>query len=96
MHYGGRKNDCIKWKPNTPYMTLKPSGQEIPENKELSQLDIITLKEFYAPPITSCKSMQNKVNRLNKKLDKLNKGYGHDYVLKINFLMPLFLKINLV
>ena len=31
-------------------MTLKPSRQEIPVNKELSVLDIKALKEFYAPP----------------------------------------------
>ena len=33
-----------------PYMTLKTSGQGIPDNKELSALDIKALKEFYAPP----------------------------------------------
>ena len=50
MHYGGSMKDCIKDRiNNTPYMTLK-SGQEIPENKELSAFDIQTLKEFYAPP----------------------------------------------
>ena len=51
MHYGGSKHDCTKdLVNNTPYMTLKPSGREIPENKELSPLDIQTLKEFYASP----------------------------------------------
>ena len=49
MHYGGRKSDCVRLV-NESYMTLKPSNQEIPENKKLSALDIQTLKEFYAPP----------------------------------------------
>ena len=52
MHYGGSKKDCLKFK-NQPYMTLQPSNREIPENKELSALDIQTLKEFYAPPSKS-------------------------------------------
>ena len=34
-------------------MTLKPSGREIPENKELSIIDIKTLRNFYAPPSKS-------------------------------------------
>ena len=48
MHYGGSRKACKKF--NEPYMTLKPSRQEIPVNKELSVLDIKALKEFYAPP----------------------------------------------
>ena len=48
MHYGGSRKACMKFAPE-PYMTLKPSGQEIPVNKELSVLDIQTLKAFYAP-----------------------------------------------
>ena len=31
MHYGGKKKDCVRLV-NEPYMTLKPSNQEIPEN----------------------------------------------------------------
>ena len=51
MHYGGSKIDCVKdLVNNTPYMTLKPSGQAIPDNKELSVLDIKALKKYYAPP----------------------------------------------
>ena len=49
MHYGGSKEVCMKFK-NEPYMTLQPSNRTIPDNKELSILDIKTLKEFYAPP----------------------------------------------
>ena len=48
MHYGGSRKVCKKF--NDPYMTLKPSRQEIPVNKELSVLDIQALKKFYAPP----------------------------------------------
>ena len=51
MHYGGSLKACKKF--NDPYMTLKPSRQEIPVNKELSVLDIQALKEFYAPPSKS-------------------------------------------
>ena len=51
MHYGGSLEACRKF--NEPYMTLKPSRQEIPVNKELSVLDIQALKEFYAPPSKS-------------------------------------------
>ena len=51
MHYGGSRKVCKKF--NDPYMTLKPSRQEIPVNKELSVLDIQALKEFYAPPSKS-------------------------------------------
>ena len=50
MHYGGSKIECMKDRVNyTPYMTLK-SGREIPDNKELSVLDIEALKKYYAPP----------------------------------------------
>ena len=49
MHYGGSKKDCMKFK-NEPYMTLQQYNLTIPENKQLSVLDIQTLKEFYAPP----------------------------------------------
>ena len=50
MHYGGSKIECMKDRVNyTPYMTLK-SGREIPDNKELSVLDIKALKKYYAPP----------------------------------------------
>ena len=48
MHYGGSREACRN--SAEPYMTLKPSGSEIPDNKELSVLDIKALKEFYAPP----------------------------------------------
>ena len=48
MHYGGSKKECKKFQ--EPYMTLKPFGREIPENKELSDLDIKALKTYYAPP----------------------------------------------
>ena len=58
MHYGGKKKDCVRLV-NEPYMTLKPSNQEIPENKKLSALDIQTLKEFYAPPMTYAKLNYN-------------------------------------
>ena len=52
MHYGGSKIECMKDRVNyTPYMTLK-SGREIPDNKELSVLDIKALKKYYAPPST--------------------------------------------
>ena len=49
MHYGGSKEECLKFR-DTPYMTLKPYGLEIPKNKQLSPLDIETLKKIYAPP----------------------------------------------
>ena len=49
MHYGGHKTDCLKFQ-NQSYMTLKPNEQEIPENKELSFLDIRTLKQIFAAP----------------------------------------------
>ena len=49
MHYGGSKKVCMKFK-NEPYMTRRPSNRTIPDNKELSILDIQTLKEFYATP----------------------------------------------
>ena len=51
MHYGGSRKACRKF--GEPYMTLKPYGREIPENKELSTIDIKTLKKFYAPPSKS-------------------------------------------
>ena len=51
MHYGGSRKECRKF--SEPYMTLKPSGREIPENKELSIIDIKTLRNFYAPPSKS-------------------------------------------
>ena len=47
MHYGGSKPVCQKG--SSPYMTLK-SGKEIPNNTELSSIDIKILKELYAPP----------------------------------------------
>ena len=47
MHYGGSRVECRKF--GEPYMTLK-NGDEIPENKKLSSLDIKILKESYAPP----------------------------------------------
>ena len=50
MLYGGSRKDCMKYpSPPQPYMTLK-SGQEIPENKKLSVLDIKALKKLYEPP----------------------------------------------
>ena len=50
MHYGGSKFDCAKFRsPLQPYMTLKPDGKFIQDNKNLSSLDIATLKRFYAP-----------------------------------------------
>ena len=49
MHYGGSREVCMKFK-NEPYMTLQPSNLTIPDNKELSILDIKALKEFYASP----------------------------------------------
>ena len=49
MHYGGSKQVCMKFK-NEPYMTRRPYNYTIRDNKELSFLDIHTLKEFYAPP----------------------------------------------
>ena len=48
MHYGGSLDECRKFR--EPYMTLKKSGDEIPENKKLSSLDIKALKKSYAPP----------------------------------------------
>ena len=48
MHYGGSREECRNSK--DPYMTLKPSGRTIPDNKELSVLDIKALKKYYAPP----------------------------------------------
>ena len=50
MHYGGSRDECKKFQ--EPYMTIRASGQEIPENKELSSLDIKALKKYYAPPGT--------------------------------------------
>ena len=51
MHYGGSKKECIKDRVNfTPYMSLKPFGRKIPDNKELSILDIKALKKYYALP----------------------------------------------
>ena len=42
-------------------MTLKSNGQEIPENKELSALDIQALKIFYAPlPLDPSKFLPDK------------------------------------
>ena len=50
MMYGGSRKACMKYpSPPQPYMTLK-SGLEIPENKELSILDIKALKKLYKPP----------------------------------------------
>ena len=48
MHYGGSREECRNSR--DPYMTLKPSGHTIPDNKELSVLDIKALKKYYAPP----------------------------------------------
>ena len=49
MHYGGNWEPCMAY-PSEPYMTLKPSGQDIPINKNLSILDLEALNKFYAPP----------------------------------------------
>ena len=49
MHYGGRKDECRKYKES--YMTIKSSGDEIPDNKELSPIDIKFLKQLYTPPM---------------------------------------------
>ena len=55
MHYSGNKEECIKLlHTKEPYMTLKPSNRIIPINKQLSKLDIIALKQIYAPPSKLC------------------------------------------
>ena len=51
MHYGGSKKECMKdLRRNEPYMTLRSTGQSIPENKSLSRLDHLALKKYYEAP----------------------------------------------
>ena len=48
MHYGGSKDECRRF--NKPYMIIKSTGDQIPDNKQLSPIDIKLLKLLYAPP----------------------------------------------
>ena len=51
MHYGGARPDCIMDLENkTPYLTVRKTGQKIPDNTILSELDIVALNRFYAAP----------------------------------------------
>ena len=47
-------------------MTLKPNSEEIPDNKELSMLDIKALKSFYAAPLLLAPSKIFSIIRFSK------------------------------
>ena len=64
MHYGGSKEGCRNSK--EPYMVLKSTGKAIPDNKELSPLDIKFLKEVYAAPKPRNEFLLTKIIEMNR------------------------------
>ena len=63
MHYSGSKRDCIKFlQTKEPFMTLKPYNRTIPVNKQLSNLDIIALKQIYATPSKFFAEQNNRIS----------------------------------